>query len=216
MAYIPGGWKAAIVLALVITSVYLAFLAMLPLTPAGAWGNPFEVEMTVGPAIAPGLSSWARLVSTLVLWMPVLMYETLHTKAVADEGGTVFGGADARAFVRWARVVMAFLLLVHTVVNWWILGAGYILGLVQCFNPAPVPLWCDGLTVQAWGATIAFGLLTIILFIMLLAWFYRMFIAGPWLQRRRRLMREGAPLVGTAQKSGQKVAMRFLDNNKTA
>ncbi len=182
---------------------------MLPLSVAATWGNPFTVELSDASFEFPGLSSWARLASTLIVWMPIMFYETVHTQMRAMEGDVVFGRVSARWFVRGARFVALLMLMLHIIVNWWILITGYGWGFFQCFGALPNPAWCTPHTVQSWGATLSFAFLVILSTIIFLVWIGEMFIHNH--EARRPINTERESLVEAPK---GKTAMRFLDDGK--
>ncbi len=210
MANVSSGWMWSVVISLILTSVYYAFLSMLPLSVAATWGNPFTTELSDASFEFPGLSSWARLVSTLIVWMPIMFYETVHTQMRAMEGGTVFGGVNARSFVYGVRFFALLMFVIHTVVNWWILITGYVWGFFQCFSAPPNPIWCTPHTIQSWGASISFALLVMLNTAILFVWIGQMFIVNN--KARRPTTTERVSLVNTSKTS---TAMRFTDHKQT-
>jgi len=175
MANIPGKWWGAIAFTFFVITIFYLFLAMLPLSPSESWGNPFLVEMTAGSPKFPGLSSWARFFSLLIVWMPIMLYETLHTRERARQGDTVLWGIDAQKFVRRARWVAWLILLVHVMVNLWVLITGYGWGFIECFGALPNPLWCSPQTAQSYGVTLLFLFLTVWTAVLFALWTVAMF-----------------------------------------
>ncbi len=162
-----------------LASIDLFVLAVLPIgAGAMAWNNPFTVEMTAGSEQFPGLSGWARALSAFtVVWVPVMLYETMHTKLRALRGDTVFGRINAALFVRtvrWIVLVMGALVLA---VNVWILITGYVWNFIQCIGSTlPEPLWCSPFSPQAVGAAVTFTLFVVLQILMSVMWVWAMFI----------------------------------------